>query len=95
MTVHPSFRSNKGYGKSYAFISSEAWASAAGGAVDPWIFIHGTDIVDRGLIVLFFGLFLLFFDLFSVAPLSPRNFFSADALTRGYPGFKKKRKENM
>jgi len=23
----------------------------------PWIFIHGTDIVDRGLIVLFFGLF--------------------------------------
>jgi len=30
------------------------------GAVLLWIFIHGTDIVDRGLIV-------LFFDLFSVA----------------------------
>jgi len=29
-------------------------------------FIHGTDIVDRGLIVLFFGLFLLFFSLFFV-----------------------------
>jgi len=25
----------------------------------PWIFIHGTDIVDRGLIVLFFGLFFV------------------------------------
>jgi len=33
-----------------------------------WIFIHGTDIVDRGLKVLFFGLFLLFFGLFSVGP---------------------------
>jgi len=45
------------------------------------IFIHGTDIVDRGLIVLFFGLLLLFFGLFllffvflSLAPLS-RKFF--------------------
>jgi len=27
----------------------------------PWIFIHGTDIVDKGLIVLLFGSFLLFF----------------------------------
>jgi len=33
-----------------------------------WIFIHGTDIVDRDLIVLFFGLFLLFL-FFSLAPL--------------------------
>jgi len=32
------------------------------------IFIHGTDMADRGLIVLFFGLFLLFFGLFSLAP---------------------------
>jgi len=39
--------------------------------VAPSIFIHGADIVDRGLIVLFFGIF-------SVAP-SPRNY-SADAL---------------
>jgi len=38
--------------------------------LDPWIFIHETDIVDRGLIVLFFGLF-------SVG--LPGNF-SADAL---------------
>jgi len=30
---------------------------------------HGTNIVDRGLKVLYFGLFLLFFGLFSVAPL--------------------------
>jgi len=36
----------------------------------PWIFIHGKDIVDRGLMVLFFGLFCVGF---------PRNF-SADAL---------------
>jgi len=36
----------------------EPWASAAGGrAPPPWFFIHGTDIVDKGLIVLFFGLF--------------------------------------
>jgi len=27
------------------------------GAWPPWIFIHGTDIVNRGLIVLFFSLF--------------------------------------
>jgi len=26
----------------------------------PWIFIHGTNIVDRGLKVLFFGLFFRF-----------------------------------
>jgi len=25
----------------------------------PWIFMHGTDIIDKGLIVLFFGHFLL------------------------------------
>jgi len=49
-----------------------SWASAEGGrgAVAFSIFIHGTDILDRGLIVLFFGLF-------SVAH-SPVNF-SADA----------------
>jgi len=40
------------------------------GAVPPptWIFILGTDIVNRGLIVLFLVLFLLFFGLFSVDP---------------------------
>jgi len=40
----------------------EAWASAAEGREGPWpswIFVHGTDIVDRGLIVLFFGIFPL------------------------------------
>jgi len=31
-----------------------------------WIFKHGTDIVDRGLIVLFFGIFFAIFVLFSV-----------------------------
>jgi len=39
------------------------------GAVASWIFIHDTDILDRGLKVLFFGLFLLFFGLFPLAPL--------------------------
>jgi len=34
----------------------------------PWIFIHGTDIVDRGLKTLFFGLFLLFFVFFCCSP---------------------------
>jgi len=33
----------------------------AGAPCPPWIFIHGTDIVDSGLIVLFFRIFLLFF----------------------------------
>jgi len=42
------------------------------GAVHPpWIFKHGTNVVDRGLKVLFFGLL-------SVAP--PPGKFSADAL---------------
>jgi len=59
-----------------------------GGRVPPWIFIYCTDIVERGLILLFFGLFsvgpprrsliVLFFCFFSGVP-SPRNF-SADAL---------------
>jgi len=40
--------------------------SGGQGAVPPWIFIHGTDIVGRGLIVLFFGLF-------SVATSLPRR----------------------
>jgi len=31
--------------------------SAAAGPWPSWIFIHGTDLVDRFLIVLFFGLF--------------------------------------
>jgi len=43
-----------------------------GGCSLPWIFKHGTDTVDRGLIVLFFGLF-------SAALPLPGNF-SADAL---------------
>jgi len=49
----------------------------------PWIFIHGTNIVDRGLKVLFFGLFLLFFGLFAVAP--PPEKFSTDALGSRVP----------
>jgi len=40
-----------------------AWASAAGAgeAMAPWISIHGTNIVNKGLIVLFFGLFFAIF----------------------------------
>jgi len=34
------------------------------GAVPPWIFKRGTNIIDRGLKVLFFGLLLLLFGLF-------------------------------
>jgi len=47
--------------------SHERWQR--GGCGTPWIFKHGTNIVDRGLIVLFFGLFLLllFFGVFSIA----------------------------
>jgi len=56
-----------------------AWASAVGGIrgpwlenpggawPPPWIFKHDTNIVDRGLRVLFFGLFLLFSVFFPLA----------------------------
>jgi len=44
---------------------------------DPWIFIHDTDIVEGGLMVLFFGL------VFSVAPPRSGNF-SADAHALAY-----------
>jgi len=37
------------------------------GGVGPWIFIHGPDIVNRGLIVLFFDLCLLFSVFFPLA----------------------------
>jgi len=40
------------------------------GAVAPWIFKHGPDIVDRGLIVLFFGLFCYFSVFFLLASLT-------------------------
>jgi len=39
------------------------------GPVVPLDFQHGTNIVDRGLKVLFFGLFCYFSVFFSVAPL--------------------------
>jgi len=43
-----------------------------GGAWHPWIFMHGTDIVDKSLILLFFG--------FTFRWPTP---FSADALEHG------------
>jgi len=42
----------------------------AGGPCPLWIFIHGTNIVNRGLKMLFFGI-LLVFGLFSVPPPPP------------------------
>jgi len=41
---------------------------AGKGPGPPWIFKHGTNIVNRGLKVLFFGHFLLFFGLFFRCP---------------------------
>jgi len=38
------------------------------GGLGPWIFMHGTDIIDRGLIVLFFCLFCYFSVFFPLAP---------------------------
>jgi len=43
----------------------------AGRPCPPWIFIDGTDIVDRGLKVLLFSICLLFFGLFTVIPPLP------------------------
>jgi len=45
----------------------------------PWIFIHGTDKLEKGLMVLFFGL------IFSVTPNSEN--FSSDALGLALPTF--------
>jgi len=42
------------------------------GPCSPWIFIHGTDIVDRDLIVLFFVLFL-YFSVFFLLPPPPEK----------------------
>jgi len=47
----------------------QPWASVGGGACPPWIFKHGTNIVDRG----FFAIFGLFF----VAPPSRKRLNSA------------------
>jgi len=41
------------------------------GGVPPWIFIRGTNIVDKGLKVLFSAFFCYFSVFFSVAPLPP------------------------
>jgi len=42
-------------------VQMRSWASAAGSRGPPWIFKHGTNIVDRGLKVLFFANFRSFF----------------------------------
>jgi len=64
-----------------------SWALAAGPFPSPWIFMYGTDIVDRGLIVLFFDL-LLFFSLFTVGPSPGRGsillFFDLFAIFRAF-----------
>jgi len=43
-----------------------------GGVPPTWIFVHGTNLVNKG-IVLFFGFFLLFFGLFFLAPHPPKK----------------------
>jgi len=44
------------------------------GSCPPWIFKHGTNIVDRGLKVLFFDLFCYFSVFFRCLPPSWKNF---------------------
>jgi len=51
------------------------------GAVPSWI--YGIDIVDRGLIVLFFVFLMLFFGLFFDAPSPPGNFYADTLVTEG------------
>jgi len=46
-----------------------AVGGSGGGTWLPWIFIHGTNMVDIGLKVLFFGVCFLFFGLFPLAAL--------------------------
>jgi len=63
------------------------------GSALPWNFIYDTDILDRGLVLLFLvffrrppppwkGLIVLFFGLLSVAPL-PENFLLTPLATPG------------
>jgi len=44
-----------------------------GTMAQPWIFIHGTNLVDKGLKVLFFGVFYfsVFFSVASIFPPPP------------------------
>jgi len=48
------FQTNK---RTYRIHERRQRRAGEGAVAPPWIFIHGTDIVDRGLIVLFFSLF--------------------------------------
>jgi len=56
---------------SSSYTTNTAWVSAAGGRGPPRIFVHGTNIVDKGLKVLFFGFFFAIFDLFFRCPPPP------------------------
>jgi len=47
----------------------------SGGRGLPWIFIHGTSIVDKGFKSAIFRSFLLFFGPFSVAPSASLEIF--------------------
>jgi len=49
-------------------VASMGFGSGGQGGHAPRIFTHGTYIVNRGLIVLFFGLFCYFSVFFSVGP---------------------------
>jgi len=50
----------------------QLWASTGRGrGPPPWIFILGTDVVDRSLIVLFFGVFSLPLEIILLSPLFP------------------------
>jgi len=62
----------------FAYYIYGRWQGAR--ALLPWIFIHGTDIVDRSLIVLFFGLFC-YFSVFFPLPSLPLEIFLQMPLT--------------
>jgi len=55
----------------FFYIIYERRQQGEGGSCPPWIFIHGTDKVGKGLMVLFFGLFFSFIPLefFLLTPL--------------------------
>jgi len=62
------------FGKCHRRVGSSAYGRrqrGLGGRGLPWIFIYGTNTVDRVLKVLFFGVFLLFFRSFFRCSLSP------------------------
>jgi len=69
---------------------SHTWASAGGRAVGPpWIFKHGTNIVEIGLKVLFSAFFAIFRSFFPLLPSPFGNFLPTPLVTQTHTALKR------